>query len=105
MKIKLTWIIIIIISVIRFFKMIIIIMILIIVTNSRLLGGKYMIMLIRRWSSVISSFRSIYFQIKGRQSNYLLSDYRGMAMWFGAHYNQEVRYIVQQLSVRKDPSS
>jgi len=31
----------------------------------------------------------------------VLSDYRGIAKWFGAHYNQEA--LFQQLKVRKDP--
>jgi len=31
----------------------------------------------------------------------LLSDYRDMAKWFGAHYNKEVRFSSAELSVRK----
>jgi len=32
----------------------------------------------------------------------MLSDYRDMAKWFGAHYNQEVHLITAVKYVRKD---
>jgi len=58
---------------------------------------------VRSWVRVRTEVKI--FQISHITYDPLLSDYRGMAKWFGAHYNQVGFSSAVKWSVRKDPRS